>query len=165
MDIIPRGDLMITGICWEWNIVAGRGFGTWLARIELSEIGGYVRGEDKSDEWVPILAFAAIGIALALIVYGVYQFAQGRHISVRSPERLFREICKLHNLDAREERLIRLLAGIREATNPCELLIEPTRFESAVAGIQDKLNRTQLEQLKNLKRRLFDSASPESSTC
>lgn len=155
---------MITENFWGWNLVVARCAGHWLARIELSEIGGYVRGEDKGDEWVPILIFAVTGVVLALIVYGVYQFTEGRHISVRSPEKLFREICKLHNLDAKEERLLRLLAGIRQTTNPCELLIEPARFESALTAIQDKLKRPQLEQLRKLKTRLFEPAKPDSST-
>ncbi len=126
-----------------------------FARAGLSDIGDHFRTGQRDTSWTPYIVLTVVPIVLAISITWAYQFFQKRVTVVRSPEKLFREICRLHKLDSGDELLIRKLADASRVADPTELLVFPHRFAAAVETTAAVLKKAQSKKVEVLRERLF----------
>ncbi len=82
----------------------------------------------------------------------------GRRRVVDDPRRLFRDLCRAHDLPRREQRRLAAWAAAGGSSNPALLFIEPAHFDVAARSIEDDDERAALDALR---ARLFDEGAGE----
>jgi hypothetical protein len=92
------------------------------------------------------------GFLLTIWLLSRWATQQERSGSYHSPRKLFRSLCRAHQLDRMQRRLLRRLAKRHQLERPAALFLEPDRFSPARLGpdFQD-----QAEALLALRTRLF----------
>lgn len=102
------------------------------------------------------------GAAILLLVIGVTTVFIVRHLKQREGQtfcntrRLFLDLCRLHELNAGQRRLLRRLAQAHGLTDAARLFVEPAYFRTA--GLATEL-RADPETIAALSRRLFHGSS------
>ena len=113
------------------------------------------RGMRASRERVLLTDLWPLGLALLVIIMGatVYNAWKQRNDfreKCNDPKKLFRELCKIHELNASQRRLLCSLAEACEFDQPAQVFLMPSVFHCNVpaklAGKADQLQqlRTQL---------------------
>ncbi len=103
-----------------------------------------------------VLVFVAVVAVLSVVAWRVSRvmaMRDGR--SYFSPRRLFRDLCRLHELGWSSRLLPQKLARARQLKDPAQLFLEPAWFEPA--KIPPRL-RPQQGKLGAIKQRLFAPA-------
>ena len=122
-----------------------------LARTEdlrsMSEGFRSIGYGDKAWETM-IVAGVIIGVCLTLFLVGRYYRRFERLKSYDSPPELFRELCRLHQLDWSSRRLLQRLAAEWEMTSPALLFVEPERFNVARLPMEWHEETDRLEKLR-----------------
>jgi hypothetical protein len=106
------------------------------------------------------VAGAIIGVCVSLLLVGRYYRRFERLKSYDSPPELFRELCRVHQLDWSTRRLLKRLAVEWEMTSPALLFVEPERFNVSRLPTEWRENAARLEQLRE---RLFAPAPAPSA--
>jgi len=106
---------------------------------------------DKAYETM-IVAGVILGICIALLLVGRYYRRFERMKSYDSPPELFRELCRLHQLDWSSRRLLRRLATEWEMTSPALLFVEPERFNVSRLPMEW---HEETDRLETLRAKLF----------
>jgi hypothetical protein len=70
-----------------------------------------------------------VAAIIALLCLARYLGLLDRH-GRRSQRRLFRELCRLHNLDWPSRRLLQRLAAVHNVASPAQLFLQPDKFDS-----------------------------------
>ncbi|MDA1054263.1 MAG: hypothetical protein O3C40_27780 [Planctomycetota bacterium] len=121
------------------------------------------RGGGRID-WTELL----IPIALIAFVVGT-AWLVSRYLKLReqrnadSPQALFAELCRAHELDWANQQLLRALANAHRLPSPAQLFVEPERFNVESLGSIFENRRTQIVALRS---RLFAGSGdggPEAS--
>jgi len=124
---------------------------TLLARTEdlrsMSEGFRSVGYGDKAWETM-IVAGVIIGVCLTLFLVGRYYRRFERLKSYDSPPELFRELCRVHQLDWSSRRLLQRLAAEWEMTSPALLFVEPERFNVVRLPMEWHEETDRLEKLR-----------------
>lgn len=102
---------------------------------------------DKAWETM-IVAGVIVGICLSLFLIGRYYRRFERLKTYDSRPELFRELCRLHQLDWSSRRLLKRLAAEWEMTSPALLFVEPERFNVARLPMEWHEETDRLEQLR-----------------
>ena len=102
-----------------------------LAQLSRWErLGDGLRGSRSRTDWtdfVPYLILLAfIGIVVALIMR--YTKRNDTSQPCDDPQKLFRELCKVHELDGASQRLLRQIADARELQHPAQVFVRPSAF-------------------------------------
>jgi hypothetical protein len=122
-----------------------------LARTEdlrsMSEGFRSIGYGDKAWETM-IVAGVIIGVCLTLFLVGRYYRRFERLKSYDSPPELFRELCRVHQLDWSRRRLLQRLATEWEITSPALLFVEPERFNVARLPMEWHEETDRLEKLR-----------------
>jgi hypothetical protein len=108
--------------------------------------------EANSGEAIACLAITA-ALLVGLIVWHYYSARAKGRLPSNSPRALFRELCRAHNLDRRERRLLQRLTSARRIASPAALFVQPEYFEEF--DLPDDL-RDQAADLERLSTRLFN---------
>jgi len=109
----------------------------------------------------PTLITASIVTLLVVIVFlwgltRLFNRQEGRRL-YNSPKQLFRSLCRAHELDRAQCRLLLQIARTQNVAQPASLFLEPERLDSAVRQPQFK---GQEDSLRQLRARLFTDLSP-----
>lgn len=75
--------------------------------------------------WALILVLAVVGI----VMLATRCFAATERRRSSSPRRLFRELCRAHQLSWGEQRLLRRLAAWHKLHHVIDLFLDPARFD------------------------------------
>ncbi len=129
---------------------------TLLAQSDrFSDLGGRFQESGSDLTWNHLL----LGGVIVAAVLGVWAIALylgllDRH-GRRSHRRLFRELCRLHNLDWPSRRLLQRLALVHNISSPAQLFLQPEKFDSQQLIPALVPFAGQIEELRG---RLFDDA-------
>ncbi len=111
-----------------------------------------------------ISATQGIVICIVAAIVGVILWRVARAVALRdgrsyfSSKKLFKELCRLHQLDWSHSRLLWKLAQARRLEHPSRLFLESTWFEPAGLPATLKPFRNELEAIQ---QRLFATAPPQ----
>jgi hypothetical protein len=97
-----------------------------------------------------VLALLAIGAAGKLAMYFGQRYSGGA--AFHNPRKLFVTLCRAHNLDRSQQRLLVLLAQHHRLPQPPTLFLQPALFEAASLGPQLS---SQASQLRAMQQQLF----------
>ena len=104
---------------------------TLLAQSDrFSDLGARFQQSEQALTWLPLL-LAGLTVAAAIAIWFV-----ARYLGLldryrrRSQRRLFRELCRLHQLDWPSRRLLRQLAVAQGVASPAQLFLQPEKFDS-----------------------------------
>ena len=92
------------------------------------------RGNSSFDaaEVVTLLAVIAVVAAIAWLIARYVKLREKRNTS--SPQHLFRELCRAHQLDWPSRKLIQSLAKAHGLSDPARMFVEPHRFNASRLG-------------------------------
>jgi hypothetical protein len=111
--------------------------------------------DDKAVETLLVTA-GLLFVCLVLLLIGRYARRFENLKSYDSHPELFRELCRLHNLDWSSRRLLKKLAMQWELTSPAQLFVEPERFNTTRLPIEWQ---QQAKHLEHLRQQLFEKPS------
>ena len=101
-------------------------------------------------------------LAALAVTVGLWWIAKrhdpGRRRVVDDPRRLFRDLCRVHDLPRRERRRLAAWAAAGGSSEPALLFIEPAHFDVAARAIEDDSERAAIDSLR---ARLFDEGEEE----
>jgi hypothetical protein len=103
-----------------------------------------------SDLWAWGIAAVVAAVVAAIVVAVRNRNDMEQHCD--NPWKLFRELCRVHNLDRASQRLLAQVATARKFPQPAQVFLTPAAFEPAnlPAGLKDKA-----DQLLRLRGQLF----------
>ncbi len=117
----------------DWNLFPGL-----LAQAEnrFLEMGRNFREAEQNFRWTNVLLVVAVPAVVALITWLLVRYFKSRDYgNYHHPGRLFRELCRAHQLDRTSRHLLSQLAKERELAHPAVLFVEPRHFE--LHGLND----------------------------
>jgi hypothetical protein len=91
-----------------------------------------------------ILAAAALAAAAGLVCMRLL-----RRIRTDSPQQLFRDLCRAHELTRSSRRLLKQLAVARKLSHPSALFVEPMYFEMSDLPPALQSARSDLQRLRD----------------
>ena len=100
-----------------------------------------------------IFVFCIVAVVLGIVLWRVARLValrDGR--SYVSTKRLFRDLCRLHDLDWSSRRLLRRLALARGLNNPAQIFLQPAWLEPAEIPAEFRPFQAQLQEIE---QRLF----------
>lgn len=110
---------------------------------------------DSSDV---LLGFGIVaGVILGISFLYMLMNRSERTRRFNSPKELFRSLCRVHQLDRANRRVLKAMARHQRLTQPARLFLEPERFESV--NLSPAL-RTQLGVVEALQAKLFEKPAP-----
>jgi hypothetical protein len=115
------------------------------ARTPLPENGWSMPGVNR---------IGALAAGLALGVLSIWYFARFRkprpkEHAPQSPQQLFRELCRAHNLTAAQERLLEWVISDRQLSQPGLLFLDPLLLERAISRSDAPGVRRRLTDLRS----------------
>lgn len=125
-----------------------------LAQVSREEFGRAFRGATSQLHWTDLIPYAVAAVV------GVASLALYRHLKRRNdmslwcddPQKLFRELCIVHQLDRSNRRLLARLAEAWQFSQPAQVFLTPAAFERE--RLPESL-RSQAAELEGLHKRLF----------
>ncbi len=145
---------------------------TLLAVIVLAQqsrwrsLGRGVRGKSSNfDTGDIVIALSVLaGIAVAIWLLANLLDRNDRRRRYNRPRALFRDLCRVHDLNYGRRRLLRQIARWQRLRQPARLFLEPERFEPG--NLSPRL-RLRTEQVTALRDKLFavvpDAVEPDAS--
>ena len=145
---------------------------TLLAVIVLAQqsrwrsLGRGVRGKssdfDTGDIVFALSVLAGIAVAIWLMAHLLNHSDRRRRYN--RPQALFRDLCRVHDLDRGRRRMLRQIARWQRLGQPARLFLEPERFEPD--NVSPKL-RASSRRLTALRDKLFtvapDAVEPDTA--
>ncbi|MEM8947419.1 MAG: hypothetical protein AAGD11_19750 [Planctomycetota bacterium] len=129
-------------------------YGILLAQISRwQRLGdGLHRGRGRMD-LADFLPLAIVLVVAAVVIFVVVQVRKRNDMSQRcnDPNKLFRELSLIHNLDRSSQKLLRQLADSAQLQQPAEVFLRPGIFAAQLAVDL----RDQEEAYQSLQQRLF----------
>jgi hypothetical protein len=100
----------------------------------------------------PSLIIASLIVLVAVIAFlwflhRLMNKREGRRL-YNSPKKLFRSLCRLHELTRAERRTLVSLARSQQLLQPASLFLAPERFAASIASPAWQSQRRQLERLR-----------------
>lgn len=142
-----------------WNAANQLGWLLLAQRSALSGVGDRfsVGGSDVPTSHIVglVMALIAVGVVLWLVARAGAK-REGR--GYRSPRRLFRELCRLHDINWHNRRLLRRLARFHKLPHPAQVFLEPAFLDPAKLGTAFRTHR---QRLVTLQRQLFAAEERE----
>ncbi len=124
------------------------------SRLPLAEIGDDFPTSGPRLNWSDLWAWGVAAIVAALLAAIVVQLRKRNDMDERcdNPWKLFRELCRVHNLDGASQRLLAQVARARSFSQPAQVFLTPAAFE--IASLPPSL-RNRGDQLLRLRGQLF----------
>ncbi len=120
----------------------------------LQDMGSRFQAGGHTVSWVHIMLLAATAVAvvgLAALFARRISIREGQ--GFRSSRKLFRDLCRTHDLNWPTRRLLRQLAAAHNLPQPAELFVRPNCFQSEWV---EQLPQPVREHVFELRHRLFD---------
>lgn len=123
----------------------------------LDSLASGVRRKSNSFDGTDVLIGFAIlaGVILAGSLLYMIMNRGERNTRCNSPKKLFRTLCRTHQLDRASRRILRQMASHQRLGQPARLFLEPERFEAV--NLSPAL-RSQNEKVGELQAKLFRAA-------
>lgn len=118
-------------------------------------MGQRFSGEQPPTNWLPYLWLIILPIAAAIVLSTLFQYLQQRRKTVDAPQRLFRQLCQMHQLTAKQTRTLQKMAGLVDAASPAELMVRPDIFRRAETAYRDAHGERGMRRIGSLLDRLF----------
>lgn len=128
--------------------------GWLLAQVSREEFGRAFRGATSQLHWTDLIPYAVAAVV------GIVGAALYRHLKRRNDmslwcddaQKLFRELCLVHQLDRHSQRLLAQLADAWKFPQPAQVFLTPAAFDRE--RLPDSL-RAKATELDQLRQRLF----------
>ena len=118
----------------------------------FSDLGARFQQSGPVPTWMPLL-LAGLTVAATIALWFVARYlGLLERYRRRSQRRLFRELCRLHQLDWPSRRLLRQLAVAHGVDSPAQLFLQPEKFD---ARRQCPTLLPCADQIDDLRGRLF----------
>jgi hypothetical protein len=120
----------------------------------FAEIGDNFPNSGPRLNWSDLWAWGVAAIVAAIVAAVVMHVRRRNDMEeyCDNPWKLFRELCRVHNLDRASQRLLTQVAQARKFPQPAQVFLTPAAFEPAnlPPGLKDKA-----DQLLRLRSQLF----------
>ncbi len=103
--------------------------------------------------WNFVLLAVLIAATIALCLVVAWRRKQGR--GAYQPRKLFISLCRAHQLDQAEQRLLALIAKSHELSQPSSIFLRPDLLSAEKLSVQFAAHRAQLESIRT---RLFGAS-------
>lgn len=125
----------------------------------LQSLGRGFRGDAAEIGLGDVLGIVALVAGLIFVMWLLSRLlARQEHKKpCNNPKKLFRELCKAHELDRTSCQLLHAIATHQRLTQPARLFLEPERFEPANLSGPLKARK---KQVARLRERLFAEPAP-----
>lgn len=127
-----------------------------VANISLESVLRFIRSPRNAEVYngVVIALLALIGLGLTLVcVYFTKRLSQK---PLANPRKLFKQLCRAHELTGRERRQLEHLAKLLGVETPAILMIDTSIWNVDKLVEAKKLQPKQRERLMTLQRVLYD---------
>ena len=122
--------------------------------LMFAEIGDNFPQSGKRLNWSDLWAWGIVAVVAAIATLIVLQLRKRNDMDqpCDNPWKLFRELCRVHNLDGSSQRLLAQLTVARRFEQPAQVFLTPGAFEPAdlPASMKDRA-----DQLLRLRSQLF----------
>ena len=127
-----------------------------LANLSLESILRFIRSPKNAEIYngivVVLLALVGLGLSLAC-VYLTKLFSAK---PAANPRKLFKQLCRAHELSGSERRQLEQLAKLTGVENPAVLMIDSSLWNVDELVAAKKLHPKQCDRLLTLQRVLYD---------
>jgi hypothetical protein len=120
----------------------------------LAEIGDNFPASGRRLNWSDLWAYGLVALVAAVVAAAVI-WLRNRNDMTRhcdNPWKLFRELCRVHELDRPSQRMLAQLAKVRRYAQPAEVFVRPAAFDLEGLPPAWRHERAALERLRG---RLF----------
>jgi len=116
------------------SVICGRA--TWLALLaqgRLDDLSSGLRRRGGGYDTGEIMMWVALVVAVIAGIWGLSKLAAQRDSRrpSNSPRRLFAELCRAHELDRRQRKLLRQIVRWQRLAHPARVFLDPERFDAA----------------------------------
>ena len=132
-----------------------------IGQVAFERLGDRFRGQGAADYGISPWALAVVAaVAIGLAFYLARRFRASRKEESRfKPKQLFSELCGAHELNRKQRRILKKLAGRLHLRHPAALFLDATAIEQALRMPQFL---DQHEELEAIEERLFPAERPDS---
>jgi hypothetical protein len=117
------------------------------------DLGSGFRAKRETFQYSDLIAWIIVAtLVIAALIFLARVIARREKQIFSSPRALFRELCKAHNLDLANRRLLRRIARAAGLRQPARLFLEPQRFEPTTLP---QALRSQWPAIEALRAKLF----------
>jgi hypothetical protein len=133
---------------WVFNLIL------LAQQSRYHSLGNRFRGRRARLDPNDLLAIVTLVVVIALAVYLLSRLVKrlDRTRSFNSPRRLFRDLCRAHGLDRRNQRLLAEIAAGQSLEQPAHLFLDPGRFDKS--QLSERLH-ARLNEVQQIRDRLF----------
>ena len=123
-------------------------------RLLVAEIGDNFPNSGPRLNWSDLWAWGIAAVVAAIVAAVVLHIRKRNDMEqfCDNPWKLFRELCRVHNLDRASQRLLAQVARTRQFPQPAQVFLTPAAFEPA--NLPPRL-RNKGDQLLRLRGQLF----------
>ena len=126
----------------------------WLDLLAQLEPAARIATRGSGWSLLGINRIGALAAGLALGVLAIWFFARFRtprpkEHAPQSPQQLFRELCRAHQLTAAQERLLEWVVSDRQLSQPSLLFLDPLLLERAISRSDAPGVRRRLTDLRS----------------
>ncbi len=130
-------------------------FSAWLlAQVSREQFGRAFRGATSQLHWTDLIPYvlAAVVAGVSIAVYRYLKRRNDMSLWCNDSQKLFRELCLVHELDRRSQRLLGRLAEAWQFPQPAQVFLTPAAFERERLPEPLQASAAELDQLR---KRLF----------
>jgi hypothetical protein len=127
-----------------------------LANISLESVLRFIRSPRNAEIYngIVIVLLALIGLGLTLGCIYLTKLLSSKPLA--NPRKLFKQLCRVHELTGSERRQLEHLAKLTGVENPAILMIDSSLWNVDELLATKKLQTKQRERLLALQRVLYD---------
>ena len=114
---------------------------------DFMAMGDHFRAESATINISHLYVLAAFVLAISSTIWALTRWQEGGHAwKIDSPQRLFLELCRTHQLSKEQMNLLRRIVRELQLAHPASLFIDPGHLASAAQlekfqGLQDDLRK------------------------
>ncbi len=125
-----------------------------LAQVSREEFGRAFRGATSQLHWTDLIPYAgaAFVVVATLSLYRHLKRRNDMSLWCDDPQKLFRELCLVHQLDRAHRRLLAKLAEAWQFSQPALVFLTPAAFELERLPASF---RSKAAEIDDLRQRLF----------
>jgi hypothetical protein len=115
----------------------------------FSDLGGRFRQSGPSLTGAQVVVFLVLIAAAMIAVLGIVRWHASRSNNGREDfPQLFRQLCRLYQINWTGKRLLVQLARLQGVAHPAFLFLMPERFEAAAIPVEMQAHASRVQQLQ-----------------
>lgn len=134
-------------LAWHWMILAAD------APADYSAMGDHFRPENAAVNVPHLIVLALVVLVISSLIWALSRWQEddeGRKLE--SPQRLFHDLCKLHDIGSNEAHLLKRISRELQLAHPASLFVDPSLLISAAQ--LDKFRESD-KQVRSIGETLF----------